>query len=375
VFRFTGAIILVVCLCHELVSAQTYGLDVVPRDDLDPPSLFPISYAEFEGIRQDLAQATKRTLSLELGPKLVEVKAFYLEKRQDSVGPAISANDSAIPKWGSYFDLLATSSQFGGRLIGEGELAYSTLGLATESIQQPMMSRLALKGSWGKASYGLQHRSFGTGFVSMAGAKIDHELDERQLWGEYAFDSFSLKGLIGESREKNTDTNELTLTKTAGTQLNLSKGGWNALLSSTYSLSGQGQRQQTDAFTNALSIAYHPMSFLTIEPGFSVKKEWDRNTGSRTDTPSAGFALICSPDRDLQFTSRASYARGVSEDSLKENSTLNTSALLNWKIGKSFLGEQSLSVQVEYKHVAQTSALNSSQPNLTGLVQWKVAGF
>src|SRR5262245_33780283 len=107
--RLTGALIFIVCLCHKLAFAQVYGLDAVPRDDPSPLNLFPISYAEFEGMRQELGQASKRTLSLELGPKLLELRALYLEKRLESVALGTTSNDPAIPTWGSYFDLLATS--------------------------------------------------------------------------------------------------------------------------------------------------------------------------------------------------------------------------------------------------------------------------
>jgi hypothetical protein len=51
--------------------------------------------------------------------------------------------------------------------------------------------------------------------------------------------------------------------------------------------------------------------------------------------------------RDLQLKGRASYARGIGEDPLKDLSSVNIVAALNWKIGSSFLGEQSLSFQVE----------------------------
>ena len=375
--RFTQALFLVVCLCHRMALAQSDWLDSPPSDVPSPVTLFPLSHTQIDGIRKDISQPTKRTFSLDLGPKLIELQALYLEKRQDGAAPTTALTDPSNAEWGSYFDLLAISSGFGGKLIGEGEVAYSTLEFAALPDQQPLMSRLGLRGSWGKANYGLQYRSFGSGFVSMGGLKVDHDRDERQLWGEYDFGLFRLRGALGESWEKNSETSDLNLTRTATTFFNLNKPGWSALLSSSYALSGQGQEpsQQTLAFTNALSIAYRPTGFLTIEPGLSFKQERDQATGLKTDTPSAGFALICSPYRDLQFSGRASYARGLSEDPLKEISTANTAASLNWKIGKSYLGEQILSFQVEYKNELTANSINKPQPNLTSLIQWKMVGF
>jgi hypothetical protein len=174
-----------------------------------PAEPFPTSYTEFDRLQNDFDRTTKRTFSLDLGPKLVELKALYLEKQQD--GGALT-NEMSVDtgKWGNYFDLLAASSAFGGKLVGEGELAYSTLGLSAVPDQRPMMSRLALRGNWGKAGYGYLYRSFGSGFVSMIGTKVDHARDESQIWGEYDFGLFRMRGTVGESWEKYDDPNDLT---------------------------------------------------------------------------------------------------------------------------------------------------------------------
>lgn len=373
--RFTQTLILVVCLCHRVAFAQTDWPDPLSTDNPIPLGLFPASYTAFDRLRNDFDRTTKRTFSLDLGPKLVELKALYLEKQQDD--GALTNETAGTGKWGNYFDLLAASSGFGGKLVGEGELAYSTLGLSAVPDQRPIMSRLALRGNWGKTGYGFLYRSFGSGFVSMTGTKVDHARDESQIWGEYDFGLIRMRGTVGESWEKNDNTNDLTLARTAATSFQLNKPSWSAVLSSSYSLIGQeqGLSQQTIALTNTLSIAYRPTGFLTIEPALNFKEEWDKATGLKTDTPSAGFALACSPFRDLQLTGRASYARGMSEDPLKEGSSVDTGAALNWKLGKSSLGEQFLSFQVEYKNELRPISSNNVQPNLTGLIQFKMVGF
>ena len=374
--RFAEALVLVMCLCHGMAWAQTDWPDLLPADAPPVATLFPAWDTRIDGGRNNFAQPAKRTFSIDLGPKLVELNALYLEKRQDGA-PLTSAANTGTDKWGSYFDLLATSSGFGGKLVGEAELAYSALGVSTMPDQRPMMSRLGLRGSWGKVGYGVLYRSFGSGFVSMTGTKVDHARDERQLWGEYDFGFFRLRATTSESWETNSDINDLTFTRTAATSFQLNTPSWSALLSSSYSLAEQGEDsgQQTRAFTNALSIAYRPTGFLTIEPGLSVKEEWDQVTGSKIDTPSAGIALVFNPYRDLQLTSRASYARGISDDPLKEGSSLNTATALNWKIGRSFFGDQVLSVQVEYKNDLHPGPSTTSPPNLTGMIQWKMVGF
>lgn len=86
--------------------------------------------------------------------------------------------------------------------------------------------------------------------------------------------------------------------------------------------------------------------------------------------------LSCTPFRDVQFIGRTSYARALSEDPLKDGSSLNTALSLNWMIGKALGAEQSLSLQVEYRdQLYAHPSTNTSQANLTGMIQLKMAGF
>jgi len=49
---------------------------------------------------------------------------------------------------------------------------------------------------------------------------------------------------------------------------------------------------------------------------------------------------------------------------------------VNWKLGPSFLGDQSVSFQLEYKTDVRPHVLvQSPQANLTGMLQFKLAGF
>jgi hypothetical protein len=99
-------------------------------------------------------------------------------------------------------------------------------------------------------------------------------------------------------------------------------------------------------------------------------------SGFRTDTPTTGLAVIGSPHPNIQLVGRASYASGLSDDPLKISSTVNTAAGVNWKLGPSFLGDQSVSFQLEYKTDVKPHVLvQSPQANLTGMFQFKLAGF
>lgn len=345
----------------------------------NPASLFPYSDADAERLRKGIAQPAKSTFALELGPKLVEVKATYTEQRGLDATNSTGAKTptSTAPQPDRYFDLLASSSRFEGKLVGESELAYSGSPGADLAHQLPAMSRLTLRGNWGFANYGASYRSFGSGFVSTAGLKFDNPRDEREAWGEYDFKFFRFKSSLGESSERSLDTGQLSLTKTAATSFKWNQGGWSALFLSSYSITGQNDvgSDKTTAFSNGLSIAYRPTSFLTIEPGLTLKEEWSAVTGLKTETPSGGIALVSNVFRDVSLTGRASFARGFSEDPLKETSLMNTGASLNWHLGRSFLGDQALSFQFEYNHQLNASPIAPSPSGFNGMIQWKLAGF
>ena len=228
-------LLFVACLCSRTVGAETFSLDSDPADFPGPTSLFPAAYAPLEGVPRDFAQPVKQSFSLTLWPKVVEMKALYMEKRAEGATPTEASSNPNDTNWGRYLGITATTSQFSGKLIGEGELAYSTLGFAGVTDQQrPMMARMTLRGNWDNVGYGVLHRSLGSGFISTAGTKIANDRDENELWGEYDFKIFRLRGTLGELREMNADTNQPSLTRTAATSLNFARSGWSALLQLEY---------------------------------------------------------------------------------------------------------------------------------------------
>ena len=375
--RFTQTLILVLCFCHRLAFAQAEPSVSPPASTPGAGNLFPASFARLDGVWKNSTESSKKTFALELGPKLLEVKASYWERRQDDSAGLDGLRAPLETRWGRYFDLLAASSQFGGKLVGEGEVAYSALGASAFNDQQPLMKRLALHGRWGKVGYGMSSRSFGPGFVSQSGVKVEHAREESQLWAEYDFGLFRIRGAGGEMWEDNSATHQITLTRTAATSIYLNKPNWNATLSSSYSLIGDSEAigQKTVAFANGFSLAYRPAPQLTLEPNVNFKQEWAPITRLKTDTPSAGFGLAYTPSRNLQLIGRASYARDLSEDPLRTGSILNATTGLNWKLGKSFLGEQSLSLQLEYKNEFRSTLPDNQQASLTGIIQFKILGF
>jgi hypothetical protein len=377
VIWFASLLIFALCFCPRPAFAQAEESALFPTEVPEAANLFPHSFAGLDSVQKDSSQKSKKILALEFGSKLLELKASYFERRQEELAPLQSFNAEPETKWGKYADLVATSSQFGGKLVGEAEAAYSTLGFPVLTDQQPVMTRLAVHGRWGRAGYGLSYRSSGRGFVATNNVMTEHARDEGQLWAEYDLGLFRVRGGVGEMWEENSLTHQVILTKTTATSVYFNKPRWSATLSSSYSTAASNDHssQKTLAHTNGALFTYRLTPLLSLEPNASFKQEWAPITRLKTDTPSAGFGLAYRPSQKLRLIGRASYARDLSDDPLRTGSTLNAAAGFNWKLGKSFLGEQSVALQVEYRNEARPILPENEQANLTGTVQFKLFGF
>jgi hypothetical protein len=243
--------------------------------------------------------------------------------------------------------------------------------------EQPLMTRLGINGKWGKVGYGVSYRSFGRGFVPLAAAKVEHDREENQIWAEYDFGLFRMRGSAGDTWEQETPTGQVTLTRTAATSFHVNKPTWSVLLSSSYSEIDRHQtvNAKSLAYANGLIFVYRPVPLLTLEPNLAFKHEWEPMAGAKIDTPSAGFTFTYKPWRELQLVGRTSYIKNSSEDPLRDGALVNTAAALSWKLGKSFLGEQSVSLQVEYRNESRATVPDIQQNNVTGTIQFKMANF
>ena len=111
----------------------------------------PRNFPQTDGVPNLLAP-TGKTLVMSLGPKLVELKASYLEKpEQPSASNTMTSPDGNLRR---YLSLLATSSFAGSGLTGESELTYSPLNSLPGQCackEWPKMLRLGLKSQIGRA--------------------------------------------------------------------------------------------------------------------------------------------------------------------------------------------------------------------------------
>ena len=338
----------------------------------------PMNFSQIDAdIRKPVVPVGK-TLVVDFGQKLLELKASYLEKRDAPTELNGILQDGNSRR---YFNLLATSSFAGSGLTGEGELSLSPLNPVAGQCackDWPRMLRLGLKNRWGGLSYGADYRSIDRGFVPLTGIAADQSRDEGQLWGEHSLGPFNLRGSIGESWEKLLDVSSLRVTKNATASLNFNRSQWGARFASSYEWIDVGAvpNQETTAFTNALTGSYRPFDFLAVNPNFSIREERNAYTGARTETPRTELIFAYTPVRDgFRLTGTTSLARSFGADGLNNIKTFGTSAAVDWKIGK-FLGKDDfVSFNLNYNQQVDLVSPANSHNDFSGMILLKITGF
>jgi hypothetical protein len=318
------------------------------------------------------------TVSMSFGPQLLELKASYLEKRDQAAALNGPWREEKVQR---YLNLLGTSSLGGSGFIGEGELTYSPLDAfpgQNLGSEWPKMLRLGVRNRWGNVNFGADYRSIDRGFMSISGLPTEQARDEGQLWGERSLGPFNLRGSVGQSWEQLPETHDMRITRTATASFNLTRPQWGGSFTSSYALVEPGMPLDPEAavVTNSLVGSYRPLSFFSLGPSFTLRQEWNRNTGVRTESPMTGFSFAYTPIREAyKLSGGTSFSRSLSADGSKDFTTVGTAAILDWRIG-AFLGkEDTLSFNLNYDHQLDQLSSPRSRTNFLGMLQLKVTGF
>ena len=319
-----------------------------------------------------------KTVVVNLGPKLVQLKASYLEKREPANPLNPNPQENELRR---YLNLLATSSFGVGGLTSESELAYSPVNSLPSQCackDWPKMFRLGLKNRWAGLRYGADYKSIDRGFVSLAGVATEQDLDEGQIWGEHALGPFSIRGSIGESSEKLLDTDSLRISRGPTVAFSFNRPQWGAMLASTYRWVEQrsASDQETTVLTNTLAGSYRPFNFLSVNPNFSITEERNPYTGARIETPRTELVFAYTPAPDsFKLTGGSSFTRSFSADGLNNVRTFGTTAALDWKLGKLFGEDDVLSFNLNYNQQLDFTSSTNPHNNFSGMLQLKIVGF
>jgi len=365
------------------LSCATITTEVPPisAETAEPLRAFTsISSRNFEHLEglQNFVKPVQNSFSVNFGPRLLQLQASYLEKREQAANSEPGLQDVKLRR---YVNLLGTTSFGGSSLTGEGELTYSprdSLINECNCSDWPRIMRVGIRSRWQGFSYGASLKSIEKGFISSADATIGQARDEGHFWGEYNLGPFNIRGTVGESWEELLDFNRLRVTKAAATAIKLDRSVWGGTFSSSYGLVEQGPRLNQDltVITNTLSGFYRPIHVLSFGPSFGIKEEWDANTGMRTEMPTTEFSFVYTPFKnEFRFMGGTSFTRTFNNYGLSDVRTLGTRAIVDWKPGK-FLGRNdTLSFNLNYNRQRDGISSGNSHDDLSGILQLKIADF
>lgn len=375
-----GLLAALIFFCLSCATART-DLSDLTLEPVTSPAAFEMSQrihsTNGDNILKPPPNAGK-TFVVNLGPKLVELKASYLEKLEPANGLNANGQEHELRR---HLNLLASSSFGGSGLTGESELAYSPLNSLPgqcECKDWPKMFRLGLKNRWAGFRYGADYKSVDRGFVSLAGITTEQARDEGHLWGEHGLGPFNIRGSIGESWEKPLDTDGLRVSRGPTVAFSFNRSQWGAMVASTYQWVEQrpAANQETTALTNTLTGSYRPFSFLSVNPNFSITAERNQYTGVRTETPRTELIFTYTPSpKSFKLTGGSSFTRSLSADGLNNIRTFGTTAALDWKLGKFFGEGDVLSFNLNYNQQLDFISSTNSHNNLSGMLQLKITGF
>jgi hypothetical protein len=314
------------------------------------------------------------TYRVNFGPQVVTLRASYRDNADQNIPLNGNLPADSLER---YFDLRATSALAGTNLLSEGEMAYNLRNSLDENMR-PAMLRLGLKHGWRDLSYGADYKSVQKGFTPIGGILADQSRDEAVIWGEHGLGVLTLRGSVGESWERVANAADFSVTRTAVTALQINRARWGGSFSTSYGLTEQGSgfNDENTVLIRKLTTSFRPNDFLLLEPNFSVKEEWNQNTGVKTQTPATGLSFTYSPFQSgFRLTGGTSFSRIFNGDETNDIRMHGTSASLDWRLGR-FLGrDDSLSFSFNYNRHLDHLFRSNSHHALSSMLQFKIAGF
>lgn len=313
-------------------------------------------------------------------------------------------------------------------LTVEGEMAYSPVdeyyGQQGFREYRPQMYRINVNGEWLGFEYGGNYLSVDEDFEKLQGIKLKNDQAGREVWLKRNLGVFQIKTFFSDYWD-NVDFNPSRprIRKTQGgasldiaipslpfISLSYSRGSssttrrpngsdpksesiqsfygyvfygrskWDVSVSSGYYLSEDKFQSDVEGkvIYSELSASYRPTDSIIITPGIgftSEKYEWFGG-GSEYTTPTASLSLSYYPkDRPFSFSTYGYYSRYKGNDGYTDASTLNGSGEMTWRLGRTLLGDHSVSLTFGYYHYIDTIYSAGTYKDFSVQVAYRIATF
>ncbi len=375
--------VFVFCALRGTNWAQT-ALNQTTQSEFLSLSRFAPSFSlipENDSIKPDVTHM-KSSLLFSLHQDAFTLKTSVLEKQLNGQGPPDPF--AAAPRKQQLLQTLATAAFLDGLLVPESELAIGSLdpkALGGFGKLQNRLLRFGVKGAWANLGYGAEYRSVGKAFTNLAGPQVATNQEGEELWVQQKFGALNLRGSLSQFTD-NVEKDPLSprITKSqGGATLSLALPSW-PLLSLSYSrgfssssLEPAGFQPQKGPFeTVGASIDYHaPAWDARLASSYELK-----NTGSLSSLSAGAYSVsprvqTQTPSFSLGITYRlipgaltlatgGYYIENKSSDGLSNNSALNASTSMVWDLGKSSLGNETLSLEAQQsRHLDAVTPGNS----------------
>ncbi|MGB7292457.1 MAG: hypothetical protein WBD99_09825 [Thermodesulfobacteriota bacterium] len=329
--------------------------------------------------------------------------------------------------WG-FLHVATDPRAFGDLMSVEGEMAYSPVD--EFDIEQgfreykPQMFTLISKGAWAGFEYGAKYVQVEDGFDRVPGTALNSNQEGKEIWIDRNLNVLKFKTFISDYWDNvNFNSNRPKARKTqAGAALDIafpywpvlslsySRGSsliatrrdgsvsknesiqtlnsslyyliskWQLSINSSYSMGKD--KNQTDMNSRILLSeirgSYTPIKSISISPSIGFTKEEYKWLGAELDymTPATSLAINYSPlNKAFNLKAYGHYSRYTSNDGFTDANTFNGLTEFAWKLGKTPIGDQTVSLEFGYYNYLNSAFSKSSYQEYSAFLAYKIASF
>ena len=329
--------------------------------------------------------------------------------------------------WG-FFDIATNPRAFGNLMSVEGEMAYSPVD--EFDIEQgfrkykPQMFKLISKGSWAGFEYGTKYVQVEDGFDRVPGTELNSNQEGKEAWITRTLNALKFKTFVSDYWDNiNFDPTRPKVRKTlAGAALDIafplwpvlsmsySRGSslttsradgsvhtnesiqtlnsslyyliskWGLSVNSSYSMGKDKNQEDTgsEILFSEIRGSYNPTKSVSISPSLGFTKEQYRWPGGGLNymTPTSSVSVNYSPsNRPFNVKAYGHYSRHTGNDDFTDANTFNGLAEFAWNLGKTPIGNQSVSVELGYYNYLNAAYSKSSYNEYSAFLAYKITSF